>query len=728
MIKKILLDNNIIVYESGTSFNTGSIVLNIDKKNAKKENKIKYFDYTIKENKIHLIYKMNSLCYIYGLGQSLGSLNKRGKRYRLYSNDDPLHTPEKESLYGNHPFLIVENKENLFGLFIDTPSEIIFDIGFTEIDKLEIIIDSLDFSLYIFDIQDKFEIIKSYLTLTGKPYIPPKWAFGYQQSRWSYPDEKKIKEIVNNFRKEKIPCDAIYLDIDYMENYKVFTVDSKKFHDFRKFVFEMENKGIKLIPIIDPGVKIEKGYDVYEDGIKNVYFCKTENNEYFTAAVWPGLVHFPDFLNSAVQEWWGNLYNKLTCYGITGFWNDMNEPAIFFTKRGLNEIKSEFEKIKNKEDIGFEIFLIKDKFNCLANNIEDYKSFYHTLDNGEKINHNKVHNLYGYKMAEATAKGLKKNLINKRYFLLSRSSYAGLHRFAAIWMGDNQSWWEHILVNIRMLQSLNISGFFYTGADIGGFGSNTSPDLLIRWMQVGIFSPLFRNHSALGTREQEPWAFDKKTKDLLKEIIRFRYALIPYIYSEYIRSIIELKPFIYPLAFAFDDFVCKNIEDQFMFGNSIMVCPIYTQNSYGRFVHLPECKWLLWKVKRYEERELKVYEKGDYFIEADLSEIPIFIKENSLVVLTEPMQYVGEKIIKELTVIAFVSSKVNFCYYDDDGVSYDFENGDFLTINIYIEKKNSDFEICFDIREGTSFRNFITKINFEIYDENGNLHKKTINK
>lgn len=725
MIKSISLDN-ILLYEFGNPFNTGAVVLNINKRYAKKENKIKYFDYSIIENSCILIYKMEDSCCVYGLGQSLGSLNKKGKKYRIYSNDDPLHTPEKEGLYGNHPFLIIEDKKNTFGFFIDTPSEIVCDIGFKNRNTFEIIIKNKNFSLYIFDLSDKFEIIKKYLTLTGKPYMPPKWAFGYHQSRWSYPNEKKVKEIVNNFRKEKIPCDAIYLDIDYMEDYKIFTVDNKKFYDFKKFVFEMENKGIKLVPIIDPGVKKEKGYFVYEEGIKNNYFCKTKDNDFFIGTAWPGFVHFPDFLNTQVQKWWGDLYKKLIDYGITAFWNDMNEPAIFFTKRGITELKKEFEKIKDKEDIGFKIFTIKEKFNALSNNIEDYKDFYHILDNGEKIDHNTVHNLYGYKMTEATAMGLKKNLINKRYFLLSRSSYIGLHRFAGIWMGDNQSWWEHILVNIRMLQSLNICGFFYTGADIGGFGANVSSDLLIRWMQLGVFSPLFRNHSAFGTRDQEPWSFDEKTKEILKEIIKFRYALLPYIYSEYIRSIIELKPLIVPVSFEFEDKTCKNIEDQFMFGNSIMVAPIYTQNSNGRFVHLPEVKWILWKVKKWDERLFKIYEKGDYFIQSDLSEFLLFIKENSLIILTEPLQYVDEKIVKELTVVAFVSDRIKFCYYNDDGNSYNFENGDFTTINIYIEKKNDNFEILFDIKEGETCKNFINKINFEIYDEQGVLHKKVI--
>jgi len=197
-------------------------------------------------------------------------------------------------------------------------------------------------------------IIKEFLTLTGTPYIPPKWAFGFGQSRWSYPDEKTISEIANNFRKNEIPCDMIFIDIDYMDNYKVFTVNQNNFPNFASFVKNMKKNGFKLLPIIDPGVKIEKGYPVYEEGLQNDYFCKDHNGNNFVGAVWPGLTHFPDFLNKKSRDWWGALYKKLTDLGIEGFWNDMNEMAIFYTKDGLNDLKKSYEEILSKDDPGFD--------------------------------------------------------------------------------------------------------------------------------------------------------------------------------------------------------------------------------------------------------------------------------------------------------------------------------------------------------------------------------------
>ncbi|GAB6188753.1 glycoside hydrolase family 31 protein [Marinitoga arctica] len=711
-MKKAKLLNFTMLYRFGDPFETEATV--IDKKeimfeDAKSNDFFKVF---FEEEKTILTLGLDDEDKIYGLGETLGGLNKRGKKYRLYATDDPIHTPEKDALYSSHPFVIISNK---FGFFIDFPGEIIFDIGYTRFDKMTIIIPSKNFDLYIFNKNDNLSIIREYLTLTGEPYIPPKWAFGYQQCRWSYPDAETIRNIAKNFREKKIPCDAIYMDIDYMENYKVFTIDEKKFPNFKEFVLEMKEQGFNLIPIIDPGVKIEKGYDIYEEGVKNNYFCKDDSGEYFIATVWPGYTHFPDFLNPEVRKWWGEKYKLFTDLGITGFWNDMNEPSIFFVPKTLKEYLKKIDDFKDKE-VGLEFFMIKDEAVNLSNRREYYKSFYHNTSEGNYTN-DELHNLYGYYMAKATVEeGFKKFIPNKRYLLLSRSSYSGHHRIATIWMGDNMSWWEHMLVNIRMLLSLNMAGFFYTGADIGGFGGNASPELVVRWMQLGVFSPLYRNHSALGTRNQEPWAFDDKIEEILRKTIKMRYALIPYLYSEYFSSINKLKPFLSPLFLYFKDDTSIDIEDQFMVGDSLMVSPVIQPNARGRFVHLPEVKWL--NLLNY-----KVYDPGDYYIKADLKDIPMFIKENSLIVLNEEdTNYVNEKPIKELTVIGLVTDKAEFVYFEDDGETYEFKNGKYAKIKIFVIKngKYFNYEIVKD--ENNEYLSNIESIKFEIFDEKGEKH------
>lgn len=655
---------------------------------------------------------------IYGLGETLGTLNKRGKKYRFYSTDDPMHTPEKEALYGTHPFMIVDGK-NTFGLFIDFPAELIFDIGYENINTLKITVTGKNFDLYIFENENKNSIIEEFLKLTGTPFLPPKWAFGFQQCRWSYPDKESVNNIADNFRKREIPCDAIYLDIDYMENYKIFTVDNNKFPDFPQFARDIMKRGFKLVPIIDPGVKIEDGYNVCDEGVKNGYFCKDKDGKDYVTAVWPGLTYFPDFLNSTVRNWWGNLYKDFNDIGIRAFWNDMNEPAIFYTPDSLKEVSDILKQNSGNTDLGIEAFTAKDKMLTMANNRNDYKSFYQKDESGNIINHDDVHNLYGFNMARGTAEGLMNLDPEKRYFLLSRSSYIGQQRFSYIWMGDNFSWWDHMQVHFRMLQSLNMCGFFYTGPDIGGFGGNSSPELVIRWMQLGAFTPLYRNHSAIGTRNQEPWVYDEESNYILKNIIRLRYAFMPYAYSEFKKSTENLSPFIKPLGFVFETDRAKDAEDQYMYGDSLMVAPVYTPNARGRYVHLPEVKWLKWTASKFEDRNMTVYDPGDYFIDANLNEIPLFIKENSLIVLENPKQYTGEKETENLYITGLVTEESEFTFYDDDGESTGYKNGEYYKINIKISKTETEFDVNVEIDDTEEYPCTIKNIFFEIYDETG---------
>jgi len=284
------------LYRSGKPFKTGAVIVDLESKDFQQNDTFPYLQVEEENNKINFVYKMSKEDVVYGLGETLGALNKRGKIYRFYNTDDPEHTPEKMSLYGSHPFMILDGKST-FGLFIDYPSEIIFDIGFTDKDILKITVPLKDFDLYIFDTDEKLSIIREYFNLTGKPYIPPKWAFGFQQSKWSYFSEEEVRNVAKKFRETGIPCDVIYTDIDYMDSYKVFTINKEKFPNYEGMVKDLKEIGIKIIPIIDPGVKIEKEYEMYEEGKEKGFFCVDEKGNDFVAAVWPGPTHFPNFLN-----------------------------------------------------------------------------------------------------------------------------------------------------------------------------------------------------------------------------------------------------------------------------------------------------------------------------------------------------------------------------------------------------------------------------------------------
>ncbi|MEE0869294.1 MAG: glycoside hydrolase family 31 protein, partial [Ruminococcus sp.] len=424
------------------------------------------------DGKFILEFDMTDSDIVYGLGEAPRGINKRGWVYESFCSDDPFHTETKSSLYAAHNFLMLSGSDN-FGIFIDFPARIRWDIGYTSKNKTVITIDGTDFDFYFIKCNKPIEIVKEFRNAIGKSYIPPFWAFGYQQSRWSYPDAQTVDSVIDGYDKAGIPLDCVYLDIDYMDSYKDFTVDDKKFPDFAEYVSKKREQGIHLIPIIDAGVKKEDGYSVYEEGRDNGYFCKNEDGTDFEGGVWPGIVGFPDFLRKDVREWFGSKYKVLTDAGIDGFWNDMNEPAIFYSVKGLEKALDKAVSLKGENLDLTKFFNLKDTFLGLSNSPEDYSSIYHTID-GKQICHDRVHNIYGANMTKAAGEYFAKEFGEEKILMFSRASYIGAHRSSGIWFGDNHSWRSHILLNLKMLPSANMCGFLYCGADLGGFNENAT--------------------------------------------------------------------------------------------------------------------------------------------------------------------------------------------------------------------------------------------------------------
>ena len=587
--------------------------------------------------------QMSDTDVIYGLGEANRGINKRGYRYVSNCTDDPHHTEDKTSLYGAHNFIVVSGKQHV-GLFFDYPATISFDIGYTQQNLLTVSCERADLYLYVITGESAYDVVKQFRKIIGTSYIAPKYAFGFGQSRWGYKTAEDIERVVRGYRDHQLPIDMVYLDIDYMQDYKDFTVNAERFPAFEQFVQKMKAEKIHLIPIIDAGVKIEKGYEIYEEGLEKGYFCKREDGSAFVAAVWPGWTHFPDVLNPDARAWFGGKYELLTSLGIDGFWNDMNEPAIFYSEEGiraLNQAVSDHVKtfgadamVDNPDAIPFEARGILER---IQNNPEDYKRFYHNV-NGTMIRHDLVHNLYGYNMTRAAGEALRKIAPDKNMLLFSRSSYIGMHRYGGIWTGDNQSWWSHILLNLKMLPSLNMCGFLYTGADLGGFGADTTRDLLLRWLALGVFTPLMRNHTALGTREQECYQFEQ-IEDF-RHVVGVRYRLIPYLYSVYVKAAERGEMYFRPLGFDFpNDRRAVETEDQLLLGDEAMIAPIYTQNVSGRTVYLPE-----------EMKFVKfmpdgtIYEailpQGTHYVEVALNEVPLFIRKGKCIPVVEAAQSV----------------------------------------------------------------------------------------
>ena len=607
-------------------------------------------------------YIMDEDDIVYGLGEANRGINKRGYCYISNCTDDPVHTEDKRSLYGAHNFIVVSGKST-FGLFFDYPSKLTFDIGYDREDTLKVSCENADLDIYVLEGENAYDIVKQFRHVIGRSYIPPKFAFGFGQSRWGYTTKEDFRTVAKGYRENHIPIDMIYMDIDYMQSFKDFTVSEENFPDFPEFVQEMNDQSIRLIPIIDAGVKVEPGYEIYEEGVKNNYFCKREDGSDFVAAVWPGDTHFPDMLNPEARKWFGDKYRFLIDQGIEGFWNDMNEPSIFYSQEGLADFKETAKKyVEGDPEVPH--YMVGEKLQALANNHEDYKRFYHNV-NGEQVRHDKVHNLFGYNMTRSAGEAFERISPDKRILMFSRSSYIGMHRYGGIWTGDNCSWWSHILLNLKMMPSLNMCGFLYTGADLGGFGANTTRDLLLRWLALGVFTPLMRNHAALGTREQEPYQFEH-IEDF-RNVIGVRYRLVPYLYSEYMKAALNDDMYFKPLAFVYpDDKLARNTEDQLMIGNEIMIAPVYTQNAIGRYVYLPE-EMMFVKFLGNRNMFQEVLPKGIHYVEVALNEVPLFIRKGCAIPVADFAESVPD--IKEESIRMVGYEGASYERYTDDGVS-----------------------------------------------------------
>lgn len=664
---------------------------------------------------------------IYGLGQTMGGINKRGGRYRMYAVDDHRHTPDKSSLYGAHNFLLLKTSQGVAGLFVDHPGEVVFDVGFTQRDRLVISVPDQNVDLYIIEGSDLIGVVKRFMKLVGRPWMPPRWAFGYHQSRWGYRDSKEVLQVADALEAHNIPCDAIYLDLDYMDSFKVFTTSDERFPDFQSFASSLKARDIRLVSIVDPGVKIQPGYDVYDEGKEQGYFVKHSDGSIFKAAVWPGYTHLPDFLNPAARAWWGTLYKKLYRLGIEGFWNDMNEPAVFFSSEGMAELTEVFRSHTNDpQDLGIEFLDFMKTLNSISNNRDDYRAMRQASETHGVVSQERVHNLYGFMMAKATAEGFASFASGQRLFLISRSSYIGQHRYGGLWTGDNSSWWDHLRLHIQHMVSLGVCGFFFVGADIGGFSSDCSGELLVRWTQLGVFSPFLRNHSALTTRRQEPWAFDSKTLDETRKAIYLRYALLPYIYSEYRRSREEGVPLVRMLALDFEyDARAQRVEDQFMFGQGLLIAPILHPNLTERMVYLPAGRWLRWRTLHPSVEGATVFDSGDRCIEVASDEIPVFLRENHMVCFVAP-PYAEDKESSRLRVLAFVSDCAVLDVYADDGLTQDFEKGGYAILRLKVERRANDLICEAYIHEGLTTLCPYKRVDFIVYDADGQVARRSV--
>ena len=612
---------------------------------------------------------------VYGLGEMPRGINKRGWHYITNNTDESRHSEDKLSFYGAHNFLLVRDGSTCFGLFVDFPGKVYYDIGYTRHDLFSFHTETPDYDLYLLSGGNENAICKEFRTLIGRSYIPPKWAFGLAQSRWGYKTEEDVREVARQYKEHDLPLDMICMDIEYMQDYADFTVNKERFPDLTKLSADLKAQGIRLVPIIDAGVRIDPNDPTCTEGLEKGYFCKKADGTPFVAAVWPGKAYFADFLRPEVREWFGHKYKALTDCGIEGFWNDMNEPSLFYSPERLRAFLNDMAALREKDNIEQEEFFPRVVGGAmgLMNSPADYASFYHEVD-GQKVRHDQVHNLYGGSMTRAAGEAFADLRPGQRTLLYSRSSFIGSHRYGGIWLGDNNSSWAQLLANIQMMPSVQMCGFLYSGADLCGFSSDTTPDLALRWLEFGLLTPLMRNHSAVGTRMQEYYRFPE-VLPAVRNMIRLRYALLPYLYSEFMKAALENTSYFRPLAFDYpDDPDAREVEDQLLLGEGLMAAPVYVQNAHGRHVYLPEPMKLL-RLRAVDDYDEEILPAGHHYIRCALDEVLLFLRPGHIVPVAQPANNTSELDDASLTLWSFLpdGESAEYRMYRDDGVTTEYE-------------------------------------------------------
>ncbi|WP_460126203.1 glycoside hydrolase family 31 protein [Stetteria hydrogenophila] len=627
--------------------------------------------------------------HVYGLGERYSlSIDRRGGWFHVWNSPQPCHLPSGDPMYLSIPFYMVARPGKWYGVLVDYPGYIHVDLGAGDPGWAVVRVEAGGFRAYIIAGESPAEVLDAYTSMTGRPFMPPRWALGYHQSRYSYASQREVLEVVEGCRRHGIPCDAVYLDIDYMDGYRVFTWDRRRFPDPEGLARRLHEMGVRLVAIVDVGVKAEAGYWVYDEGLRIDAFLRTSRGDLFRGGVWPGLCVFPDFLRSSVREYWARLIRGLLNTGVDGVWLDMNEPSIFYMEPALREVVGELARLLREgrvDEAGWKLY-----WEALPRvTTRGYKwrgpaeiDAVHTSDEGRRIPHRAIHNAYPLLECEATRTGFTQRDPEGRWFILSRSGFAGIQRCAAVWTGDNESDWGHMAASIPMILNLGLSGVPFAGADVGGFAGDAEPELLVRWMQLGAFYPFYRNHSSKGTRRQEPWVFGEPYTSIAREAVRLRYRLLPYIYTLFAESHRTGIPVARPLFLEFPrDEASYTVSDEFMLGPSLLVAPVLSPGARARAVYLPEVEWL-------DYHTCEARGPGWVLAEAPLERIPLYLREDSAVLTTDPVESTAVK-PGVLRVEAFLKGEASARLYDDDGETLAYQRGEYFEAEFRLERRGA---------------------------------------
>ncbi len=618
---------------------------------------------------------------ILGLGEKTGRLNRKGRDFVLWNNDVLSPQASAEFIAGRDPadpradrtsiefdpyyvsipfFYQLDRHGRAAGFFLDNSFRIHVDA--TPAETYGICALGGQYTEYIFAGPAMADILEGYTWLTGRLTPPPIWALGFHQCRWHPYTQDEVRELARQHRERGIPCDTLWLDIDHMDGYRVFTWNRNLFPDPSALAEDLRAQGMRLITIVDPGVKVDPDFALFAEGLANDFFCRTASGEIYIGEVWPGRTAFPDFSRPEVREWWGELNARHARLGIAGIWNDMNEPAT-----------------------------------------GDIPPYAMRFDHGREP-HERYHNQYALLMAMGTVAGLQRAFPNQRSFVLSRAGFAGIQRYAANWMGDNCARWDHLWLSMPMAMGMGLSGQAFVGADIGGFAGDTHPELFARWMQCAALTPFCRNHSAHGQIDQYVWSFGPVIERIARAAIALRYRLMPYLVTAFMRAVETGEPVQQPLVFAYQtDWLTRAIDDQFLLGRDLLAAPVYTPGASTRQVYLPAGAWYEW--------QSDTWHAGEQWITASapLDQIPLFARAGAMIPLwpeapASTMDYYPATIELHLFVPPF-DGVVTSELHEDDGLTMDFAQGACYRTHIQVERRGQRVTVTATVR-GDGFTAF----------------------
>lgn len=586
-----------------------------------------------------------------GLGEKTGNLNRFGNAYTHWNTDYFAYGVGDDPLYLSIPFYLGVHDQGHYGIFLDNTHKSLFNFGASNNRFASFSAEDGDMDYYFFHYPTISEVISAYTWLTGRMQLPPKWALGFQQCRYSYYPESEVYAVAQAFRDKKMPADVIYLDIHHMEGYKVFTFDGEKFSNPKAMIARLKEKGFKVVVILDPGIKTSPSYAPYREGLEQGLFVNYPDGQTYEAQVWPGWCAFPDFTNPATRTWWEEKMAFYTEAGVDGFWTDMNEPASWGQ--------------------------------CTPNLLEfDF--------DGEKASHRKARNMYGMQMARSTQAGASKQTPDKRPFVLTRSGFAGIQRYAAAWTGDNVASEEHMLAGIRLVNSLGMSGVAFAGYDVGGFAGEASKGLFARWMSIAAFSPLYRAHSMINTKDAEPWAFGEEVEEISRNYLNFRYSLLPTIYSAFYQSTQNGLPLAASLAIHYpqDPTIYQTaFQNEYLFCNTFLVAPVESFREITK-VYLPKGEWYYLYTDQKFEGGQPIYQ------DSPLNYLPVYVQAGKIFAQQSPSQHTGmapdSTLILHLYRGTFGST---YIHYEDAGEGLQYLEGEFFSREIQYQPEFGSLRI-----------------------------------